>query len=79
MILQYRMKLNIGFSGVVSKFTLLDIFDSLKLIERGVIQKDTRYIVRAMRSVQKLRKKTCNTVLWKLVNVTWMMHSTVQF
>ena len=50
---------------------LLDIHDSVKLIERGVAQKDTRYIVRAVRSLLKLRKRTSCAVLLKLINSTW--------
>ena len=41
----------------------------MKLIERGVAQKESRYILRAVRSIQKLRKTSNSNVLWKLVSV----------
>ena len=43
-----------------------DIRDQLRLVERGVAQKDPRYISRAVRSLQSLRKRTNDSVLRRL-------------
>ena len=40
----------------------------MKLIERGVVQKESRYIIRALRSIQKLRKQLNDNVLWNLLS-----------
>ena len=42
---------------------MLDIREQMKLIERGVNQKELRYINRALRCIQALRKKTNDTIL----------------
>lgn len=41
----------------------LDIREQMKLIERGVNQKELRYINRALRCIQTLRKKTNDAIL----------------
>jgi 26S proteasome regulatory subunit N3 len=48
--------------------TVEDIREQLKLIERGVLQKESRYIIRAVRSIQKLRKHVNDNVLWKSIS-----------
>ena len=45
---------------------IIDIREPIKLIERGVIQKESQYIVRAVRLVQKFRKRLNDIVLWRL-------------
>lgn len=40
-----------------------DIREQMKLIERGVNQKEMRYINRALRCIQALRKKTNDAIL----------------
>ncbi len=47
--------------------TTLDIREQLKSIERGVTQKEPRFINRAVRSLQSLRKKANDNVLRKLL------------
>jgi 26S proteasome regulatory subunit N3 len=37
--------------------------EQMKLIERGVNQKEVRYINRALRGIQSLRKKTNDAIL----------------
>lgn len=46
---------------------MIDVREQMRLIERGVVQRELRYIVRAVRSIQKLRKRTNNNVLWCLL------------
>ena len=48
-------------------YTMLDIREQLKSIERGVTQKEPRFINRAVRSLQSLRKKANDNVLRKLL------------
>ena len=47
--------------------TIPDIREQLKSIERGVTQKEPRFINRAVRSLQSLRKKANDNVLRKLL------------
>ena len=41
----------------------------MKLIEKGVTQKEPRYIYRAVRCLQALRKRTNDAILRRLVTV----------
>ncbi|CAI8036144.1 26S proteasome non-ATPase regulatory subunit 3 [Geodia barretti] len=43
--------------------TFEDVREQMKLIERGVNQKEVRYINRALRGIQSLRKKTNDAIL----------------
>ncbi len=44
-----------------------DVREQVRLIEKGVAQKEPRFINRALRSLTSLRKKTNNSVLRRLV------------
>lgn len=44
-----------------------DIREQVRLLERGLAQKESRYIHRAVRALQKLRKQLNNHVLWNVV------------
>ena len=46
-----------------------DIREQMKLIEKGVNQKEPRYIHRATRCLQALRKRTNDAILRRLVTV----------
>jgi len=45
----------------------LDVREQMRLIERGVNQKEPRFINRAVRSVQALRKRLTDSILRKLI------------
>ena len=47
--------------------TLEDIREHCRLLERSVVSKETRFIVRVLRSLPATRKKLSNDVLKKLV------------
>jgi 26S proteasome regulatory subunit N3 len=49
--------------------TVEDVREQLKLIERGVSQKEQRYISRALRSLPSLRKKLNDNVMRRLVSL----------
>ena len=44
-----------------------DVREQMKLVDRGVSQKEPRFINRAARSLQSLRKKTNDNVLRRLI------------
>lgn len=46
-----------------------DIREQMKLIEKGVNQKEPRYVHRAVRCLQSLRKKANDAILRKVVSV----------
>ena len=46
-----------------------DVREQLRLVEWGVSQREPRFISRAVRSFQSLRKKINERVLWRIVVV----------
>ncbi len=46
---------------------ILDIREQMRLVERGVNQKEPRFINRAVRSLQSLRKRVSDGILRKLI------------
>jgi len=52
---------------VHSNFYSADVREQLRLVERGVSQKEPRFINRAVRSIQSQRKKINERVLWRVV------------
>ena len=46
-----------------------DIREQMKLIEKGVNQKEPRYIHRAVRSLQSLRKKVTDPIMRRVVSI----------
>lgn len=47
---------------------VLDIRENIKLIERGIQTKETRYLIRVMRSLFSTRKRLNDPVLKRLIN-----------
>lgn len=52
----------------VDTLTFEDIRENIKLIERGIQSKETRYIIRVMRSLFSTRKRLNDPVLKRLIN-----------
>ena len=52
--------------------TFVDIREQLKLIEKGVSQKESRFINRALRKLLSIRKRLNDTVLRRLLMVTFI-------
>lgn len=49
----------------------VDIREQLKLIEKGVLQRESRFINRALRKLLSIRKRLNDTVLRRLLMVTF--------
>ena len=49
----------------------IDIREQLKLIEKGVSQKESRFINRALRKLLSVRKRLNDTVLRRLLMLTF--------
>jgi len=52
----------------VDTLTFEDIRENIKLIERGIHSKETRYLIRVMRSLFSTRKRLNDSVLKRLIN-----------
>lgn len=48
---------------------MIDIKQQIRLIEKGVLLKDSRFIQRVVRSLTTIRKRLNNSVLRRLVNI----------
>jgi hypothetical protein len=68
---------NIITKNVFIKFFFSDIKENIKFLEKGVQLKETRFIVRVMRSLLSTRKRLTDQILKRVINHVYV-HSQYQ-